>query len=115
MSNNDTKRRRIGVGGATTLPTEDNYGVVCAELKDIKSTMNEMMEHTRLQTQDMTNMMQMMKRMQGEISRLTNECNEMKHIIHETRMSVLIMEYQFLRSTHGLMTWILNNSTTRYY
>ena len=85
MSNNDTKRRRVGADGATISTDSNNYGLVCEELKDIKSTMNEMMENTRLQTQNMTNMMQMMKSMQGEIAHLTNECNEMKHIIHETK------------------------------
>ena len=64
------------------------HGMDCTvhqELNDIKSTMNEMMEHSRLQTQNMTNMMQMMQsqsniinNMQGDINQLTQASDNMQ-------------------------------------
>ena len=75
---NGTKKRRVGEGendGASGERYMD--GVVHEELKDIKTTMNEMMEHNRVQTENMTNMMRMMQGMQGEITRLTEKCDTM--------------------------------------
>ena len=53
-----------------------------------KSHMDELMNHTRLQTESMTNMIQMMKGMQGEIKQLTKKCNGMEKIIQRTQSKV---------------------------
>ena len=82
-NSNTKKKRRVDEGGSGGAAGE--HGMDCTvhqELKDIKSTMNEMMEHSRLQTQNMTNMMRMMQGMQGEITRLTEKCIEMKYIMY---------------------------------
>ena len=46
--------------------------------------MNEMMGHNRLQTQNMTNMMHMMKSMQGEITSLRNKNDGMEKLMQKT-------------------------------
>lgn len=73
LSSNNTKKRRVGVsgGGDDTLPLladgENDNRLVHEELKTISS--------------HMTNMMQMMSSMQGEITRLTEKCDRMEKSI----------------------------------
>ena len=86
MSSNtsDAKKRRK-VGGDNECASGGRKVSVHEELKDIKTTMNEMMEHNRVQTENMTNMMRMMQGMQGEITRLTEKCDRMGKSIDTMR------------------------------
>ena len=81
-NSNTKKKRRVGSDNDCASGEHGMDCTVHQELNDIKSTMNEMMEHSRLQTQNMTNMMRMMQGMQGEITRLTEKCIEMKYIMY---------------------------------
>ena len=94
MSSNNTKKRRTDEGDNGGASGEE-HGMDCSmvhqELKDIKSTMNEMMKHNCVH---MARMMQMMKSMQGEIAQLTNECNEMKDKMEVIREDQVISTVQ---------------------
>ena len=91
---NNTKKRRADEGDNGGASGEE-HGMDCSmvhqELKDIKSTMNEMMKHNCVH---MARMMQMMKSMQGEIAQLTNECNEMKDKMEVIREDQVISTVQ---------------------
>jgi len=86
----DSKRRRVGEGdsGVDSIPPVGGGGesntLLHQELREMKSTMNELMGN-------MTNMMQMMHsqsnvidNMQGDINRLTQKCNSMETSIKQT-------------------------------
>jgi len=91
MSSDTTKRRRVGEGGSggDGIPPVGGGGggsdnSVHQELREMKSTMNELMGN-------MTNMMQMIQsqskvicNMQGDIDRLTQKCNSMETSIKQT-------------------------------
>jgi len=81
---NNTKKRRVGKEGDNDGASGGERQVdrsVRDELKSLSSHMTSMMEHSRMQTQNMTNMMQMMQGMQGEITRLTEKCDRMEKSI----------------------------------
>ena len=123
MSSNNTKKRRVGAGGGDAPPSlpadgENNNGSVHDELKMISS--------------HMTNMLQMMSSMQGEIIRLTEKCDRMEKSI-DTMQRTQIANYnttnqikrtiksmQTAQNTNSqntnpdLTTWITNKSITRY-
>ena len=122
MSSNNIKKRRVDVGGSDappSLPTEgENNGAVHDELKMISS--------------HMTNMMQMMSSMKGEIIRLTEKCDRMERsidtklskmqiIMQPIRLNEQSMQYRLHKiqslkiQTPDLMTWITNKSTMKYY
>ena len=65
-----------------------------------KSHMDELMNHTRLQTESMTNMIQMMKGMQGEIKQLTKKCNGMEKSIHtmHNKQSTMISRFDHVEN-----------------
>ena len=83
-NSNTKKKRRVGSDNDCASGEHGMDCTVHQELNDIKSTMNEMMEHTRLQTQNMTNMMHMMKCMQGEITSLRNKNDGMEKLMQKT-------------------------------
>ena len=80
MSSNNTKKRRVGVGGGDDAPSlhsddgEHNNRLVHDELRTLLSS-------------HMTNMLQMMSSMQGEITRLTEKCDRMEKSIHGMKES----------------------------
>ena len=82
----------------TPLPVaeegDSGNGLVCEEefIAIKKSHMDELLNHTRLQTESMSNMIQMMKGMQGEIKQLTEKCNGMEKTMQQTKDKCIQME-----------------------
>ena len=95
MSSNNTKKRRVGVGGgddAPSLPSddgEDNNRLVHDELRTLSS--------------HMTNMMNMMSSMKGEIIRLTEKCDRMEKSIDT--MQRLVSEVHYQQYIRGSLLW----------
>ena len=71
-----------------------------------KSHMDELMNHTRLQTESMTNMIQMMKGMQGEIKQLTKKCTQMEKSIHtmHNKQSTMISRFDHMWRTNLIIS-----------
>ena len=95
---NSTKKRRVGEGGGGGGGQSNGGGLVHKELKALSS--------------HMTNMMDMMSSMQGEIARLTNESNQMKLKMeamqrtqianHNTTMSTVLQMQNTIQTIQGL-------------
>jgi len=86
MSSNtkSTKKRRAGEGnngGASGFQVDSSEQ---DELKVLSSHLTSMMEHNRVQTENMTDMMDMMKSMQGEIASLRNKNDAMEKVMKKT-------------------------------
>ena len=94
--NSSTKKRRVDEGGSVGEQSS-NGGLVQDELKALSS--------------HMTNMMDMMSSMQGEIARLTNESNQMKLKMeamqrtqianHNTEMSTVLQMKNTMQTIQG--------------
>ena len=75
MSSNSTKKRRVAADG--TDGTESAHDVH-KELMAMKSTMNELLNHTRAQADNMTRMMKLMISMQEEMNSVRGGISNMK-------------------------------------
>ena len=87
---NNTKKRRVGKEGVSDGASGDRQvdRSVRDELKSLSSNMTSMMEHTRVLTENVTDMMGMMKSMQGEIARLRNNNDRMEKLMQKRFDSV---------------------------
>ena len=87
---NSTKKRRVGKEGVSDGASGDRQvdRSVRDELKSLSSNMTSMMEHTRVLTENVTDMMGMMKSMQGEIARLRNNNDRMEKLMQKRFDSV---------------------------
>jgi len=78
MSSNSTKKRRVAADG--TDGTESTHDVY-KELMAMKSTMNELLDHTRAQTENMKSMMTLMSSIQEEMKSMRRDMNSMRQDI----------------------------------
>ena len=82
MSSNITKKRRVAAdrGGAnlTAVNGAESAHDVHNELIAMKSTMNELLDHTRAQTENITSMMKLMSSMQEEMNSMRKDMISMK-------------------------------------
>ena len=82
MSSNSKKKRRVAAdGGGANLPAVDGTESahdVYNELIAMKSTMNELLNHTRAQTENMKSMMKLMSSMQEEMNSMREDMISMK-------------------------------------
>ena len=102
---NSAKKRRVGEGGGGAEQS-NSCGLVHEELKALSSYMTKMMEHNR-------DMMDMMKSMQGEIARLTNESNKMKQTMdtmHRTQNANYNTTNQMKQTINAMQTAQTTNS-----
>ena len=88
---NSAKKRRVGEGGGGGEQSLNGGGLVHEELKAISS--------------HMTNMMDMMKSMQGEIAQLKNDSNQMKQ-------NMLTMQRTQIANYNTTMTTVLQMKNT---
>ncbi len=80
MSSNRTKKRRVAAEGgdkSSTVDGAESAQDVHNELIAMKSTMNELLDHTRAQTENMTSMMKLMGSMQTEMKSMKRDMNSM--------------------------------------
>jgi len=70
MSSNSTKKRRVAADGTDGVESAHD---VHNELIAMKSTMNELLNHTRAQAENMTSMMKVMSSMQEEMKSLRGD------------------------------------------
>ena len=78
MSSNSTKKRRVAADGTDGTGSAHD---VHKELMAMKSTMNELLNHTRAQTENMTSMMKVMGSMQAEMKSMRRDMNSMRQDI----------------------------------
>jgi len=71
-SKSNTKKRRVG-GDTPAAETENNN-----ELIAIKSTMNELVHQNRTQNDNIANILQLMKGMQGEMKDMREEITQLR-------------------------------------
>ena len=75
---NSTKKRRVDEGGGGGEQSSNGGGLVHEELKSISSHMTSMMQTLNQLVDSNRTQMAMMSSMQGEITRLTEKCDEIK-------------------------------------
>lgn len=96
----------------TPLPVaeegDSGNGLVCEEefIAIKKSHMDELLNQTRLQNESMTNIIQMMKGMQGEIKQLTKKCTQMEKSIHtmHNKQSTMISRFDHMWRTNLIIS-----------
>ena len=92
MSNNsNTKKRRVEGSARVSI---DGAGISggdnsSAELSAIKSTIDELVQQNRTQNENMASMLQLMKRMQGEMKGMRGEITQLEEKCDDMESSLL--------------------------
>ena len=97
MSSNSKKKRRVAAdgGGAnlTAVNCAESAHDVHNELIAMKSTMNELLDHTRAQTENMKSMMTLMGRDEKSMKRMQSKSIDLEMFRHIQEGSIFVGLY----------------------